>query len=332
MRVLLLVWALGATVLAALWMPRPAPAPRSPAGSEIPRLRLRIAELEEALGGAAALPPTGAEAPRLEDVIAAARSAAADPDATTGARQAADRALDALLARDADAHAVLARMLPCADEETADFLLAALVHNPFAKAARKKEVTDGILSIAASCLKAEQPHVRAAAATLLLGYAGPPEPPHVLLAMDALAAERDPVARDTILGAVAERARGVPLTEAETAPLVAELRSRAGAGETTWLSALADWSASDDDYANAQALFLEQTETRARQECLNAFRREARLVEGNVEDAEAFLRDAMLDLSLDDDARGLARFLLDGYAPWSTKTADAVRRFEEVTR
>jgi hypothetical protein len=40
----------------------------------------------------------------------------------------------------------------------------------------------------------------------------------------------------------------------------------------------------------------------------------------------------MLDPMLDDLTRGLARHLLDGHAPWGPETADAVRRYDEVTR
>lgn len=328
-RILLLAWALAATLLAALWAPRGTPPPpRASAAAEIPRLRLRIAELEQALAGVVPPSPADGTPPRVEDLFAGAKSVALDPEATVGARQAADRALYALLARDATAHQALARMLPGADEETCDLLLAALVLNPFVKAVWKRDVTEEILSIAAACLKAEQPHVRAAAATLLLGYV-PAEPASVRLALDALAAETVPEVRDAMLAAVADGARGVALTEADAAPLVAELRARVAAGEPAWASSLADWSGSEDDYGDAQALFLAQTETGARQQCLNAFRREARLVEGQVEDAEAFLRDAMLDPSLDDLTRGLARHFLDGYAPWGERTADAVRRYEE---
>lgn len=332
MRGLLLAWALGATVLAALWAPRDqAPRARAPGN---PGLLRRIAELEQALASRVPPPPVapGPPARGVEDLLDASRAAARDPDAAIEARQAADGALHALLARDAASHAALARMLPEADEETCDLLVAALVLNPFVKAARSAAVTAEVLGNAARCLRADEPHVRAAAARLLLGYATPPEPPHVRLATGALLAERDPLVRDAILESVAEHARGVALTEEDAAPLVAQLRARAEAGETGWLCALADWSGSEGDYDRAEALLRIQTETGARQECLNAFRREARLVEGRVERAEALLRDAMLDASLDDDTRALARFLLDGYAPWGAETADAVRGYEGISR
>jgi hypothetical protein len=150
--------------------------------------------------------------------------------------------------------------------------------------------------------------------------------------MEALAAEGVPSVRDGILAAVAERAVGVALTEADARPIVAGLRERVDAGGTAWLSALADWSGAEEDYGRAEALLRAQADTAARQECLNAFRREARLVEGRVDRAEALLRDAMLDPSLDDMTRGLARHFLDGYAPWGAETAEAVRRYEEITR
>lgn len=335
-RILLVAWALGATVAAAFWFPRSSPPTARTSGSaEIPRLRRRIAELEAALAEAAPLAPprqTGAPPPRAEDLFAEVRRLTDDPDATTQTLREADRALHALLARDAAAHAALARMLPGADEETADLLLAALVWNPFVRAVRERDVTDEILSIASACIAADEPHIRAAAATLLLGYVQPPEPPHVLLAMDALAREAVPSVRDAMLAAVAERARGVALTEGEARPLVHELCRRVAAGETCWLSALADWSGAEEDYARAAALLRASAETGARQECLNAFRRDSRLVEGRVERAEALLRETMLDPSLDDMTRGLARHFLDGYAPWGAETAEAVRRFEELRR
>jgi hypothetical protein len=321
-------------LIATLFAVRPSQAPRlsrqpPPADAiETRWLRERVAQLEATIArGLPALPPVD-ESLDIATLVARARALDEDEEATLKEMQAADDAIFALVARDPSVHAALARLFRDADERQAEFLLRYLVHNPFVHFTTDGAVTAEIAAIARELLAdPERPHLRAAGAMLLLSYAGA-TPESVRMTLTALGAERDAATRDRLLEVVSEKALGVELTEVEAAPLVAELRMRMGQGDTGWASALADWSDAEEDYRWMEALLAAQTEGRKRQECLNAFRREARLVEGRVERARALLCRVMLDPSLDANSRELARHLLAGYAPWDTETADAVRRFE----
>jgi hypothetical protein len=325
----LVLWAAAATVLAfAGWLrePRPeraaAPRQRYAEREKARRLERRVEELEAAL--AEVVPPSAAPGDAsLATLLEADAVLQEDENWTAAKSQALARQIYARLAADAAAHLELVELLKkTGDGDEADRILGYLLESPFTGMVRDAEVWAKIRAAARGLLVAPQPHLRIAGARVLLGYGVPPDREDVVLALGRLSEEPEAEAFDALLEEIADKGRGVPLTEAEAAPLLQRLREGVRRGHPWAASMLADWSDSEEDFDRTKAAFLEEPS----QETLNAFRRESRMVGPRVDACRAFLLQVLEDPATDNDVRLLAAHLLRGYAPWDAATAEAVAR------
>ncbi|MHC4847832.1 MAG: hypothetical protein ACYTEG_05180 [Planctomycetota bacterium] len=330
MKAVLLLWAIGATVLAAVgWMREPAQVRRASARpsvrpeTRVRRLQSRVDKLEAAL---AATLKSDESRPASKDAKALMAEDLAlqkgDWNQNDSARIGRD--IMRLIMSDAQSHRDLIALLETSPDQAND-IQGYLLSN-FAGLVRNTTVTAEIREIARRLIvEGSTADQREAAARILMGYASPAKN-DVLLALERLNREPDDSVRETLLEVISDRGRAVGLTEQEAAPILQGFREGLRGGQLWHATALARWSGSDADYDLVQAEFRSAADNSARMELLNAFMPETRLASARVDRSKAFLLEVVTSETYADDVRDMALRILKDYAPWDRETAETVRR------
>ena len=329
MKALLLLWAVGATVLAAVgWTRDPQlPARAAPTSSTRTRTEVRVLErkvkqLEAVLAGALQSDSeSDTEAKGIRDLVAEV-VALEEGDWNQKDFGRLHREILRLIMSDPNSHRDLMRLLE-ADPARADDVAGHLL-TPYAQLCSNTKVTAEMREIANRLLVEGTPEQRAAAARILMGYA-PPRREDVVHALVRLQEDPDAEVRDTLLLAIADHGQEVGLTEEETEPFFQVLREQFRSGEEWCATALAQWSGTDGDYDLVQAAFRDSTDDGFRMDILNAFHPETRMAGTRYLQARAFLVEIISDRSHSDDLREWALGFLKLYTPWDPATAEAVR-------
>ena len=311
MKAILVLWALAATALAAAgWMrePEEAPARTSRASvqtrTEVRILEKRVKQLESVLAGTLRSEPQAEAQPEgIRDLVEKVVALEEGEDWNQEEFGRLHRAILRLIMSDAESHRDLVRLLD-ADPARAHEVTSQLL-SPFAKLTSNTHVTAEIRETATRLMVEGTPEQRSAAARILLGYESPRRE-DVLHALIRLQEEPDPGVREDILLAISDFGDGVGLSVEEAEPFLQTLREQLRAGEDWCGVALADWSASDEDFDLIKAEFLNSTDDDFRKFLLNALAPETRMAGSRYEEARAFLLDIVVDDSYSDDLRDWA--------------------------
>jgi len=337
---ILVVWALAATVAAVFVALRPVPevGPSAPP----PETRERSlrpdrsgASIEALLAMSIPKPAEpGARPEKSAEGLLAELSAFREIEYserwnTPGFRE-TRRKLFGLVAWRAESHlALMKRLRASGDPEEIHELLEFLVWNPWVRSVRKGDIVQSIEKDARDMLASDPDVTRREAAAHVLFRYGRARREDFDFALARLEAEPDAEVRDALLDEVSVAGRRIGLTREEAAPFVGHLRRRFEEGEAWLAVAIADWSDDPEDFRRIREQLATETDARKRQELLNAFSGEHVLVHGRVDEARAVLIAAISDPAEDPGVRILARdFLATTFGPMDKASADAVSRYD----
>jgi len=340
---LLLAWAVVATILAI--RPAESPSPPPPAGSQsdagkIERLQLRIAELTR----------------RAESKGPEARSAATDggrgpapaPPKTFG--EAADwmvaeyrRLRDAGMGDERRAE-ILERLARLAERNRSLYLVW-----PFLlREARDEEEAEDIACAPGDAVHPDpegpidvayrtalrailaldpRPFRRAYAAEMLMERVRS-RPEDFRAALSAARRERDAEARVVVLHAMSDTTGRSLLNVADAAAYVRLVRRELSSGDTSFATPLAAWSEDRADFDDLRERLARAPDA----SLVRAFRGSRALTKGREAECRAAIAAVAGNASSPRSLRTTAVTVLDSLRPWDAATEDAVRRFRESFR